>query len=103
MKLHDLIERLATRKDSDHRYCGNSVRREIVESFFSGANGCVDMNEPLNRISCEMVKAGDKWIIFSKEMATPSKIVIVGTQSKKVAVHNLSNQFHDGLQALARL
>ena len=103
MKLHDLIDRLAKRKESDYGYCGNSVRREIVESFFAGADGHLDMEEPLNRISCELVKAGDKWIIFSKEMATPSKIVIVGTCSKKVAVHNLSNQFHGGLQALARL
>jgi len=103
MKLHDLIDRLSMRKDSDYRYCGNSVRREIVESFFSGANGDVDKDQPLDRIHCELVRAGDKWIIFSKEMATPSKIVIVGTCSKKVAVHNLSNQFHGGLQALSRL
>lgn len=103
MKLHDLIDRLAKRKESDYRYCANSVRREIVESFFSGADGTLDREEPLSRISCEFVKAGDKWIIFSKEIATPSKIVIVGTHTKKVAVHNLTNQFHDGLQALSRL
>ena len=103
MKMSDLVDRLSRRKETDYHYCSNSVRREIVESFFSSADGSLDLQEPLNRISCELVKAGDKWIIFSKEMATPSKIVIVGTNSKKVAVHNLANQFHAGFQALARL
>lgn len=103
MKLHDLIDRLAKRKESDYRYCGNSMRREIVESFFSSADGSLDLEQPLHQMSCKLVKAGDKWIIFSAEISTPAKIVIVGTHNKKVAVHNLSNQFHGGLQALARL
>ena len=103
MKMADLIDRLSKRKETDYRYCASSVRREIVESFFSSADGSLDLEQPLNRIHCELVKAGDKWIIFSKEIATPSKIVIVGTHNKKVAVHNLVNQFHGGLQALARL
>ena len=103
MKIADLVERLSQRKEVDYRDCSNSVRREIVESFFSSADGSLDLEQPMNRIQCELVKAGDKWIIFSNEISTPSKIVIVGTHSKKVAVHNLVNQFHGGLQALASL
>lgn len=103
MKMSDLIDQLAERKEAGYQYCSNTVRREIVESLLSDVNGGINLEQPLNRMTAEIVKAGDKWIIFSKEMISPSKIVVVGTRNKKVACHNLTTQFPEGLKALSRI